>query len=59
MAQAEGRTESDIIRESLAGTLRGYGRTIKDLRFGMCDSDHADTSVCVDDVLAETGFGTS
>lgn len=58
-ARAEGRTESDIIRESLAATLRGLGRTAKDLRFGMFDSGHADTSARVDEVLAETGFGTS
>lgn len=57
-ARAEGRTESDIIRDSLARVLRGHGRTIKDLRFGMFDSGRSDTSERVDDVLAETGFGT-
>jgi hypothetical protein len=57
--QGEGRTESEIVRESLAGTLRGDGRTIKDLRFGMFDSGRTDTSTRVDEVLAETGFGTS
>jgi predicted transcriptional regulator len=58
-AETEGRTESDIIRESLARTLRGHGRIAKDLRFGMFDSGHDDTSARVDDLLAETGFGTS
>lgn len=58
-ARAEGRTESEIIRESLAATLRGVGRTVKDLRFGMFDSGRSDTSARVDDVLAETGFGTA
>jgi predicted transcriptional regulator len=56
-ARSEGRKESDIIRESLARTLRGHGRTIKDLRFGMFDSGREDTSARVDDVLTETGFG--
>jgi plasmid stability protein len=58
-AHAEGRTESDIIRESLARTLRGHGRTAKDLRFGMFDSGRDDTSSRVDEILAESGFGTS
>jgi predicted transcriptional regulator len=58
-ARAEGRTESDIIRESLARTLRGTGRTAKDLRFGLFDSGRDDTSARVDEVLAESGFGTS
>jgi predicted transcriptional regulator len=58
-AKAEGRTESEIIRESLTGTLRGHGRTIKDVRFGMFDSGRTDTSARVDEILAETGFGTS
>jgi len=58
-ARAEGRTESEIIRESLAATLRGLGRTAKDLQFGLFDSGRSDTSARVDEVLAETGFGTA
>lgn len=57
-ALAEGRTESDIIRESLRAALHPPGRTAKDLPFGLFDSGHHDTSGEVDDVLAATGFGT-
>jgi plasmid stability protein len=56
-ARSEGRTESDIIRDSLAAALQGHGRTIKDFRFGMFDSGSSDTSARVDEILAETGFG--
>jgi predicted transcriptional regulator len=58
-AHAQGRTESEIIRESLSRTLRGHGRTAKDLRFGMFDSGRDDTSSRVDEILTESGFGAS
>lgn len=56
-AAADGRSEADIIREALADKLRGPGKTARDMRFGLFDSGTSTTSVDVDDVLAETGFG--
>lgn len=58
-ARPEGRSEADIIRDSLARTLHGSDRTIKDLRFGMFASGHTDTSTRTDDVVTESGFGLS
>lgn len=56
-AGADGRTESDIIREALAEKLRGPGKTAQAMRFGLFDSGTSTTSTEVDDVLATTGFG--
>lgn len=56
-AQADGRTESDIIREALAEKLRGSGKTASQMRFGLYDSGTATTSTDVDDILTATGFG--
>ena len=56
-ASAEGRTESDLIREALAEKLRGSGRTARQMRFGLFDSGTSTTSTDVDEVLAATGFG--
>jgi predicted transcriptional regulator len=58
-ANAQGRTESDLIREALADKLRGPGRTARQMRFGLFDSGTTTTSTDVDDVLAATGFGLS
>ena len=58
-AEADGRTESDIIREALAEKLRGTGKTARHMRFGLFDSGTSTTSSAVDDVLAETGFGVA
>ncbi|MDT0203312.1 CopG family transcriptional regulator [Nocardioides sp. AE5] len=58
-AEADGRTESDIIREALAEKLRGPGKTARDMRFGLFDSGTSTTSTDVDEVLAETGFGAA
>ena len=58
-AEADGRTESDIIREALTEKLRGTGRTARQMRFGLFDSGTGTTSTDVDDVLAATGFGVS
>lgn len=58
-ARLEGRSEADIIRDSLARTLHSSSRTIKDLRFGMFASGHSDTSTRTHEVLAESGFGES
>jgi predicted transcriptional regulator len=56
-AQADGRTESDLIREALADKLRDTGKTARHMRFGLFDSGMTTTSTEVDAVLAETGFG--
>lgn len=56
-AQADGRTESDIVREALADKLLGPGRTARHMRFGLFDSGVTSTSSHVDDILAATGFG--
>lgn len=56
-AEADGRTESDIIREALAEKLRGTGRTARDMRFGLFESGTSTTSTDVDEVLTESGFG--
>lgn len=58
-AEADGRTESDLIREALAEKLRGPGKTARQMRFGMFDSGATTTSTDVDDVLAATGFGVA
>ena len=58
-AQADGRTESDLIREALAEKLRGPGKTVRQMQFGLFDSGLSATSAEVDDVLAATGFGTA
>lgn len=56
-ARADGRTESDVIREALTEKLRDHGRTARDMKFGLFDSGTSTTSDDVDDVLTETGFG--
>ncbi|MFT4043614.1 MAG: CopG family transcriptional regulator [Gordonia sp. (in: high G+C Gram-positive bacteria)] len=56
-ARADGRTESDVIREALSEKLREGGKTARDMRFGLFASGNASTSTDVDDVLTETGFG--
>lgn len=56
-AEADGRTESEIIREALAEKLNGLGRTARQMQFGLFDSGTSSTSTDVDDVLAATGFG--
>jgi predicted transcriptional regulator len=56
-AEADGRTESDVIREALAEKLRGTGKTAREMRFGLFASGTSTTSTDVDDVLASTGFG--
>ncbi|MFT4164404.1 MAG: CopG family transcriptional regulator [Microlunatus sp.] len=56
-AEADGRTESEIIREALAEKLNGPGRTASQMQFGLFDSGTSTTSTDVDDVLATTGFG--
>lgn len=56
-AKADGRTESEIIREALAEKLSGPGRTASQMQFGLFDSGTSTTSTDVDDVLATTGFG--
>lgn len=58
-AQADGRTEADIIREALAEKLKGPGKTAKDMHFGLFASGITSTSTEVDDVLTATGFGTT
>ena len=58
-AEADGRTESDIIREALAEKLRGTGRTARQMQFGLFDSGTSNTSTDVDEILAATGFGVS
>lgn len=58
-AEAERRTEADIIREALAEKLRGPHRTARDMQFGLFASGVTTTSTDVDDVLAETGFGAA
>lgn len=58
-AEADGRTEADIIREALAGKLRGSGKTARQIRLGLFDSGTASTSSEVDNVLAATGFGVA
>lgn len=57
-AAADGRTESDLIREALAEKLRQSGRTARDIRFGLADSGTSTTSTDVDDILSQTEFGT-
>jgi predicted transcriptional regulator len=56
-AKADGRTESDLIREALAEKLRATGKTARSMRFGLFDSGTSTTSTEVDQVLADTGFG--
>jgi len=56
-AEADGRTESDIIREALAEKLHGPGKTARQMRFGLFDSGTSTTSTDVDDILAASGFG--
>lgn len=56
-AEADGRTESDIIREALAEKLHGSGKTARQMRFGLFDSGTSTTSADVDAVLTATGFG--
>lgn len=58
-AEAEGRTEADLIREALADKLRRPGRTAREMRFGLYDSGTSNTSTDVDDILATSGFGTA
>ncbi|MFT4009958.1 MAG: CopG family transcriptional regulator [Nocardioidaceae bacterium] len=58
-AEADGRTEADIIREALAEKLRGSGKTARQMRFGLFDSGSSTTSTEVDDVLTATGFGVA
>jgi predicted transcriptional regulator len=58
-AEADGRTESDIIREALAEKLHGTGRTARQMRFGLFDSGTSATSTDVDEILAATGFGAA
>lgn len=58
-AAADGRTESDVIREALADKLRGPGKTARQIQFGLFESGTSTTSTDVDDVLASTGFGTT
>jgi len=56
-AEAEGRTEADVIREALTEKLRGRGRTAREMRFGLYDSGASSTSTDVDQILSDTGFG--
>lgn len=58
-AEADGRTEADVIREALTEKLRGTGKTARDLSFGVFDSGTANTSTDVDAILAETDFGAA
>lgn len=56
-AAADGRTESDIIREALAEKLHSRGKTARHMRFGLFDSGTSTTSTDVDDILADSEFG--
>lgn len=58
-AEADGRTEADIIREALSEKLRGSGRTAREVLFGLFDSGTSSTSADVDEVLAASGFGAT
>lgn len=58
-AVADGRTESDLIREALAEKLRGPGKTARHIQFGLFDSGTSTTSTDVDEVLAASGFGAA
>lgn len=58
-AEADGRTEADIIREALVEKLRGPSKTARDMQFGLFDSGITTTSTEVDDVLTDTGFGVA
>lgn len=57
-AKLEGRSEAEIIRESLTKTLEP-GKSVRNLSFGMFDSGYTDTSERVDEILRESGFGES
>lgn len=48
-----------MIREALAEKLRGTGKTARDIGFGLFDSGTTTTSVDVDEILAESGFGAA
>jgi len=56
-AQADGRTEADLIREAPAEKLHQSGKTARDMEFGMYDSGQPTTSTEVDAILTSTGFG--
>lgn len=56
-AEADGRSESDLIREALTEKLHGKGKTAGEIRFGLFDSGTSTTSADVDDILTATGFG--
>lgn len=56
-ARTDGRTEADIIREALAEKLAEPGKSARNMRFGAFESGVTTTSVEVDQVLADSGFG--
>lgn len=58
-AKLEGRSEAEIIRESLTKALLPPRMTAKDMLFGIASSGHTDTSERFDDTLGELGFGES